>query len=191
MLSSLVLRGSFGDWANAVTVPRMPIEANRHRRQRGRGEFHGLDDAASAAGAATVRCAARAQSPRIRLFRSPCQTNAPRLRVGQPITPEQFDELSDAQLERLVPRAYREVHSGQGQLRGRPLLSRRWHRLVLLSRRFSGPVSNSDAWSLPCARRAWRPGDSLVGKCPVRSIADDILIFSNDRFRSLHPWRTR
>ena len=31
-----------------------------------------------------------------------------RLRVGQPIGPEQFDELTDGQLMRLVPRAYRE-----------------------------------------------------------------------------------
>ena len=31
-----------------------------------------------------------------------------KLRVGQPITPDEFNELSDAQLERLVPRAYRE-----------------------------------------------------------------------------------
>ena len=31
-----------------------------------------------------------------------------KLRVGQPITSEEFDELSDAQLERLVPKAYRE-----------------------------------------------------------------------------------
>ena len=34
-------------------------------------------------------------------------------KVGQPITPEQFDELSDAQLERLVPRAYREFFPGK------------------------------------------------------------------------------
>ncbi len=39
--------------------------------------------------------------------------DAPRLKVGQPITPEQFDELSDAQLERLVPRAYREHFPGK------------------------------------------------------------------------------
>ena len=36
-----------------------------------------------------------------------------RLRVGQSITPEQFDELSDAQLERLIPRAYREFFPGK------------------------------------------------------------------------------
>ena len=36
-----------------------------------------------------------------------------KLRVGQPITPEQFDELSDEQLERLVPRAYREFFPGK------------------------------------------------------------------------------
>ena len=36
-----------------------------------------------------------------------------KLRVGQPITPEEFDELSDAQLERLVPRAYREFFPGK------------------------------------------------------------------------------
>jgi hypothetical protein len=33
-----------------------------------------------------------------------------RLRVGEPITPERFDELSD---ERLVPRAYREFFPGK------------------------------------------------------------------------------
>ena len=36
-----------------------------------------------------------------------------RLRVGQPITPQEFDELSDAQLERLVPKAYREYFPGK------------------------------------------------------------------------------
>jgi len=36
-----------------------------------------------------------------------------RLRVGQPITPEEFDELDDAQLERLVPKAYREFFPGK------------------------------------------------------------------------------
>lgn len=36
-----------------------------------------------------------------------------RLRVGQAITPEEFDELSDAQLERLVPKAYREFFPGK------------------------------------------------------------------------------
>jgi len=37
----------------------------------------------------------------------------PRLRVGRPITPDQFDELSDAQLERLLPRAVREFFPGK------------------------------------------------------------------------------
>ena len=36
-----------------------------------------------------------------------------RLRVGRPITPEQFEELSDEQLARLVPRAYREFFPGK------------------------------------------------------------------------------
>lgn len=36
-----------------------------------------------------------------------------RLRVGQAITPEEFDELSDAQLERLVPKAYCEFFPGK------------------------------------------------------------------------------
>ena len=36
-----------------------------------------------------------------------------RLRAGQPITPEQFDELTDEQLVRLVPRAYREFFPGK------------------------------------------------------------------------------
>ena len=36
-----------------------------------------------------------------------------RLRVGQPIAPEQFHELSAEQLARLVPRAYREFFPGK------------------------------------------------------------------------------
>jgi hypothetical protein len=34
-------------------------------------------------------------------------------RVGRAITPEQFEELSDEQLLRLVPRAYREYFPGK------------------------------------------------------------------------------
>jgi hypothetical protein len=40
-------------------------------------------------------------------------TEQRRLRVGQAITPEEFDELSDAQLERLVPKAWREFFPGK------------------------------------------------------------------------------
>jgi hypothetical protein len=36
-----------------------------------------------------------------------------RLRVGTAITPDQFDELTDDQLLRLVPRAYREFFPGK------------------------------------------------------------------------------
>ena len=36
-----------------------------------------------------------------------------RLRTGQAITPEQFDELSDARLARLVPKAYRDDFPGK------------------------------------------------------------------------------
>ncbi len=36
-----------------------------------------------------------------------------KLTVGQPITPEQFDELTDEQLARLVPREYREFFPGK------------------------------------------------------------------------------
>jgi len=36
-----------------------------------------------------------------------------RFRVCQPITPEQFEELSDEQLSRLVPRAYRPFFPGK------------------------------------------------------------------------------
>jgi hypothetical protein len=36
-----------------------------------------------------------------------------RFRVGQPITPEEFDGLSEEALERLVPRAYREFFPGK------------------------------------------------------------------------------
>ena len=35
------------------------------------------------------------------------------LRVGRAITPEEFDALSDEQLERLVPKAYREYFPGK------------------------------------------------------------------------------
>ena len=43
----------------------------------------------------------------------PADVEPRRLRVGQPITPEEFELLSDAQLERLVPRAYREFFPGK------------------------------------------------------------------------------
>ncbi|MCI4429795.1 MAG: hypothetical protein JHC40_11580 [Burkholderiales bacterium] len=36
-----------------------------------------------------------------------------KLRVGMPITPEELEELSDAQLVRLVPKAYREFFPGK------------------------------------------------------------------------------
>jgi len=36
-----------------------------------------------------------------------------RLRVGQPITPEEFEELDDDQLARLVPKQYREFFPGK------------------------------------------------------------------------------
>ena len=38
-----------------------------------------------------------------------------RLRVGQAITPDEFEELSDERLARLVPRAYREYFPGKEQ----------------------------------------------------------------------------
>ena len=36
-----------------------------------------------------------------------------RLRVGQAITPDEFEALSDSQLARLVPKAYREFFPGK------------------------------------------------------------------------------
>ena len=36
-----------------------------------------------------------------------------RLRAGSAITPSEFDELTDEQLERLVPRAYRDYFPGK------------------------------------------------------------------------------
>lgn len=36
-----------------------------------------------------------------------------RRRVGQAITPDEFDALDDAELERLVPKAYREFFPGK------------------------------------------------------------------------------
>ena len=40
-------------------------------------------------------------------------TEQRRLRVGQAITPDEFDLLSDAQLARLVPKDYREYFPGK------------------------------------------------------------------------------
>ena len=40
-------------------------------------------------------------------------TEQRRLRVGQAITPDEFEELSDARLERLVPKAWREFFPGK------------------------------------------------------------------------------
>ena len=48
-----------------------------------------------------------------------------KLRVGQPITPEEFDALSDAQLERLVPRAQREFFPGKDACADCPFSARR------------------------------------------------------------------
>lgn len=39
--------------------------------------------------------------------------NHPKPRVGQSITPQQFEELTDEQLVRLVPRACREYFPGK------------------------------------------------------------------------------
>jgi hypothetical protein len=36
-----------------------------------------------------------------------------KLRVGSAITPDEFEQLSDAQLERLVPKAYRDYYPGK------------------------------------------------------------------------------
>ena len=36
-----------------------------------------------------------------------------RLRAGSAITPEEFEALSDAQLERLVPKIYRDYYPGK------------------------------------------------------------------------------
>ena len=36
-----------------------------------------------------------------------------KLRVGQPITPDQFEELTEEELARLVPRQYREFFPGK------------------------------------------------------------------------------
>jgi hypothetical protein len=44
---------------------------------------------------------------------APMDTPKPRLRVGQSITAEQFDELSDEQLARLVPKQYRDCFPGK------------------------------------------------------------------------------
>ena len=35
------------------------------------------------------------------------------LRAGRPITPQEFEELSDEELERLVPKRYREFFPGK------------------------------------------------------------------------------
>lgn len=36
-----------------------------------------------------------------------------KLRVDRPVTPEEFEELSDEQLMRLIPKAYREFFPGK------------------------------------------------------------------------------
>ena len=36
-----------------------------------------------------------------------------KFKVGQPISPDELDALTDAQLERIVPRAYREYFPGK------------------------------------------------------------------------------
>ena len=36
-----------------------------------------------------------------------------RLRVGRPITPEEFDEMSDEQLAKLIPKTYRDYFPGK------------------------------------------------------------------------------
>jgi hypothetical protein len=59
--------------------------------------------------AARRRGGARERSPR----QSHRSTGMRKLRVGQSITPEEFDELSDERLVRLVPRAYREFFPGK------------------------------------------------------------------------------
>ena len=42
--------------------------------------------------------------------------NHRRLRAGTPITPQELEELSDAQVERLVPKAWREFFPGKEML---------------------------------------------------------------------------
>lgn len=37
----------------------------------------------------------------------------PRLRVGRAVTPDEFELLSDEQLERLIPKKYREYFPGK------------------------------------------------------------------------------
>lgn len=39
--------------------------------------------------------------------------DTPRLRVGRPITPDEFEQLEDEQLLRLIPKAYREYFPGK------------------------------------------------------------------------------
>ena len=39
--------------------------------------------------------------------------DTPKLRVGRPITPEEFELLEDEQLLRLIPKAYREYFPGK------------------------------------------------------------------------------
>ena len=52
-------------------------------------------------------------STRARSRRTTASMESRRLRVGQPITPDEFQELTDEQLARLVPRAYREYFPGK------------------------------------------------------------------------------
>jgi len=60
-----------------------------------------------------------------------------KLTVGQPITPEQFGELTDEQLARLVPREYGEFFPGKDFCADGFFLPSRRHRVVLLQGQLS------------------------------------------------------
>jgi len=44
---------------------------------------------------------------------SDAAVKSPGLKVGRAITPQEFEELGDEQLERLIPRAYRQYFPGK------------------------------------------------------------------------------
>jgi hypothetical protein len=63
--------------------------------------------------AGSTAAAAMMGGPRPSETRTDAAMDSFKPRVGRPITPEQFEELTDEQLLRLVPKAYRDFFPGK------------------------------------------------------------------------------